>query len=252
MGVNVRYAADSSTGLVRVANEDAVYAGRRLYAVADGMGGHVAGEVASSTVIAALRAYDVEVASADLVETLSRAIREANNALRSKVEDNPELAGMGTTLTAMLWSGSHVALANIGDSRAYLLREGVLLQLTEDHTMAKLVADAGRLAPVISRYLDGRLDRSPDLTLRMSPVGDRYLLCSDGLSGVVSHVAIQEALQSAPSCSDAVRQLTDLAYNAGAPDNVSVLVLDITEIAAGNPAKPVALGAAVAAAEPVS
>ncbi len=248
MGVNVYCAGCSSTGLVRQGNEDAAYAGWWLFAVADGMGGHVAGEVASATVVAALRAYDAEVAAADLLGTLSRAVSEANAGLRRKVEENPGLGGMGTTLTAMLWSGSHAALAHIGDSRAYLLRRGALLRITEDHTIGTLVADPGRLAPVLTRYLDGRPDRSPDLALRTALPGDRYLLCSDGLSGAVSDAAIQEVFHQTVPNEEAVRRLTALAFDAGAPDNISVLVLDVTENAAGKRGEPVTFGAAATAA----
>src|SRR5215510_3556 len=134
MGLTVRYAGGSSIGLVRKNNEDSAYVGRWLCAVADGLGGHVGGEVASAAVIDSLRSYDIAVAAADLSETMTGAVGEANDALRRKVDQDPSLRGMGTTLTAMLWSGSQAVVAHVGDSRAYLLRKGELRQITEDHT----------------------------------------------------------------------------------------------------------------------
>jgi protein phosphatase len=249
METAVRYAAgSSSTGLVRENNEDSAYVGRWLYAVADGLGGHVAGEIASATVIGSLRSCDVHVATAGLAETLGRAVGEANDRLLRKEEQDPVLAGMGTTLTAMLWSGECAAVAHLGDSRAYLLRKGRLRQITEDHTLGKLIADlAGpaRLAPVLVRYLDGRPDRSPDLTVRKGHPGDRYLLCSDGLSGVVAPEIMRQVLASARSAGQAVDQLVSLANESGGPDNITVIVVDLREAEASpEPVQPRMLGAA--------
>jgi serine/threonine protein phosphatase PrpC len=223
-------AAGSDIGLVRSGNEDSAYAGRWLQAVADGMGGHVAGGVASAVVIQSLRSHDAPVADADLVEVLGHAVGEANAAIRSRTEEDPALRTMGTTLTALLWSGSSLAVAHIGDSRAYLLRGGWLRQITEDHNLGKLMSRARTspvLAPVMSRFLDGRPDRSPDLALREAAPGDRYLLCSDGLSGVVAAAALREVLASAGDPGDAVRQLIQLAKDAGGPDNITVIVVDV-------------------------
>ena len=220
-------AAASETGLVRENNEDAAYSGRWLFAVADGLGGHAAGEVASAAVIESLSSHDTEVASDILLETFGLAIAEANREVARRVAVDPSRKGMGTTLTAMLWSGDCAVLAHIGDSRAFRLREGRLHQITEDHTIGKLVWDADFLAPVLSRHLDGRPDRSPDLSLRELQVGDRYLLCSDGLSPVVSSGAIQGALVSAPTPPEAVRQLSALVEETGGPDNFTMIVIDV-------------------------
>jgi protein phosphatase len=147
----------------------------------------------------------------------------------------------------MLWSGNTAALAHIGDSRAFRLRDGQLRQITEDHVLGNLVSNAGSLAPVLSRYLDGRPDRSPDLGLRELRTGDRYLICSDGLSPVVSTEAIDAALATAAEPADSVRQLVALAEEAGAPDNISVIVIDVRDPVGGSePAEPVTLGAAAA------
>lgn len=237
------WAAASETGRVRQGNEDSVYAGRWLFAVADGMGGHAAGEVASSAVIESLRRHDARVGQTALADTLSRAVAEANGQIARQAAEDPARRGMGTTLTAMLWSSECFALAHIGDSRAFRLRDGQIGQITEDHVMGKLVSNAGWLAPVLSRYLDGRSDRSPDVSVRSARPGDRYMICSDGLSPVVSTEAIGNVLAVVAGPGEAVRQLVALADEAGAPDNISVIVVDVGE-GAHEPAGPVALGAA--------
>ena len=190
-------AAASETGLVRRNNEDAAYSGRWLFAVADGMGGHAAGEVASAAVIESLRAHDLDVGADALLEALGHAVTEANAEVARRAAEDSARFGMGTTLTAMLWSGSTSALVHIGDSRAFRLRDGQLRQITEDHVLGNLVSNAGPLAPVLSRYLDGRADRSPDLSLRELRAGDRYMICSDGLSPVVNIEAISAVLAAA-------------------------------------------------------
>jgi serine/threonine protein phosphatase PrpC len=243
------WAAGSSTGLVRPLNEDSAYAGHWLYAVADGMGGHVAGEVASTTVITTLAEYDTPTPPELLVESLGGAVREANTAIHRRTEGDPALRTMGTTLTAMLWSGHTFALAHIGDSRAYLLRGGRLRQLTEDHALHNLVASAGGspiLAPIMSRFLDGRSDRSPDLGLHKALPGDRYLLCSDGLSAVVPHEAMHEVLKSADNPAQVIGRLTELANALGGPDNITTILIDVAACPPGISPSPLTLGAAAA------
>ena len=213
-------AAVSETGQVRKTNEDSAYSGRWLFAVADGMGGHAAGEVASAAVIESLRAHDDVVPPAVLLEVLGHAVTEATAEVARRAAEDPDRFGMGTTLTALLWSGDRAALVHIGDSRAFRLRDGQLRQITEDHILGNLVSNAGPLAPVLSRYLDGRPDRSPDLGLCELRAGDRYLLCSDGLSPVVSTEAVGAVLITAPDPAAAVVQLAALAEEAGGPDNV--------------------------------
>lgn len=236
MITTVQAAARTHVGLVRQNNEDACYAGSWLFAVADGMGGHAAGEVASATVIEALRPCDQQAEPEDLTGLLGKAIHRANERLRQQTEADPSLAGMGTTLVAMLWSGSTAVFANVGDSRAYWLRrtgkrDATLVQLTEDHTYGNLVADASdvpHLPERIARFLDGRPDgRSPDLTRRRLQSGDRFLLCSDGLSGFVPRDAIAETLSTFSHSSEAADQLVALALHNGGPDNVTVVVADV-------------------------
>ncbi len=247
MDIALIYAAGSDVGRHRENNEDSAYAGAHLLAVADGMGGYAGGEVASSAVIGALRSSDVKVSAADLSRTLGDAVARAHTELRRVVDDRPDLGRMGTTLTAMLWSGAQVALAHIGDSRCYLLRRGELSQLTDDHTMDQLLGEgsgAPQLSHVLFRVLDGRPDRTPDLNMRTAEVGDRYLLCSDGLTDAVTDAAIAEVLTSAAEPADAVRRLIDVANAAGGPDNVTCVVADVAEAAGQKPPSPITVGAA--------
>lgn len=240
MNVTIKYAAGSDIGCSRENNEDSAYAGSRLIAVADGMGGYAGGEVASSTVIGSLRSLDTDVPVDDLEEALRRAVAEANEKLRIAREERPDLSRMGTTLTAMLWSGEQIALAHIGDSRGYLLRDGELFQITQDHTMDQLLnpdpargaddpAEVSRLSHVLYRVLDGREDRDPDMRRREGVLGDRYLLCSDGLSGVVDAQTIYEVLSEEGEPGQAVRRLIELAREAGGPDNITCVVADVVE-----------------------
>jgi serine/threonine protein phosphatase PrpC len=241
-------AAATSTGLVRERNEDSAYVGRWLYAVADGMGGHAAGDVASATVIEAIRMFDLaENDPGRLTAILGAAVRTANEQLADKVQANPGLASMGSTLTAMLWSGSHVAVANVGDSRAYLLRNGTLRRLTEDHVVSKLVESPmpAQIGEHLVRYLDARPGWSPDLTLRTALPGDRYLICSDGLSGFVSADVIRDAIAAAATPDQAAADLIRLAHQAGAPDNVTVIAMNVPDGIWQEPDEsPLTLGAA--------
>ena len=231
-----RYAAASDVGLLREGNEDAAFAGSRLLAVADGMGGHAAGEVASAAVIAALEQLDaLGVNAGDPREALREAVHEANNVLRDMVAADNELHGMGTTVTAVLADGAHAWLAHVGDSRAYLLRDRALRQLTHDHTFVQQLVDEGRITAeaaashpqrnYITRALDGREGMELDLERLDVLPGDRLLLCSDGLSGVVSDVSIQEVLNGGTP-EQAVHRLVDLALRGGGPDNVTCIVAD--------------------------
>ncbi len=247
MRVAIRYAAGSDVGRTRENNEDSAYAGPWLLAVADGMGGHVGGEIASSLAIQTLASIDAEVPQPKLAETLERAVLSANQAIARRVEEEPNLSSMGTTCTAMLWSGTHTALAHIGDSRAYMLRDGVLYQITEDHTLEKMLTGEDGAAPHLAnrlvRVLDGKPDRKPDVTLREALPGDRYLLCSDGLSGPVDAETLHQVLSGEHDPAAAVRTLIDLANQNGGPDNVTAIVVDV--VTDGDEARPpVVVGAA--------
>ena len=231
MTLALRYAVRSDVGLLREGNEDSAYAGPRLLAVADGMGGHAAGEVASAVAIDVLTALDEDLPASELLDALADAVAKANQQLHDLVAANPSIGGMGTTLTAMLWSGTRVALCHIGDSRAYLLSGGELQQITHDHTLVQSLVDDGRISPdeaathpqrsLLLRALDGSSDVEPDLSLREAQVGDRYLLCSDGLSGVVSEPVLHRTLATVAEPDDAVRQLIDLAIRRAAARTTS-------------------------------
>ncbi|MFI2577488.1 PP2C family protein-serine/threonine phosphatase [Streptomyces rochei] len=232
--LSVEVSGGSHIGLVRQRNEDASYRGDFLFAVADGLGGHVAGDVASSTAIEAVRQYDHAVADpAALPDVLGQAVNAANRALRRRIEGEPDLAGMGTTLVAMLRAGANVALANVGDSRAYLLRggqqHGQTTQISEDHLYKHLVADAANVPNLpdrLARFLDGRQDgRAPDITLLTLNPGDRLLLCTDGLSSYVPHGFLHSALATSATAQEAVDRLIASALAQGGLDNVTVTII---------------------------
>src|SRR3954468_24453116 len=238
MTLSLRFGARSDVGLAREGNEDALYAGPRLLAVADGMGGHAAGEVASRVVIEALVPLDESPPDGEVTDAMRRAVESANGYLRDMVAADNALEGMGTTLTALLWVEQTLGLVHIGDLRAYLLRDGQLEQITHDHTLVQTLIDQGRITPDeanthpqrswITNALDGRPDIELDLSIRDVRVGDRYLVCSDGLSSYVAEQTIEEALGSGDPQTSCDR-LVDLALRAGGLDNVTCIVADIVE-----------------------
>jgi serine/threonine protein phosphatase PrpC len=247
----IRYAAASDIGRERDRNQDAAYAGTRLLAVADGWG--PGGDAASETVIDALRPLESAESAGDLLNALSDAVAAATSSLRAAAESDPEFADSGAALTAMLFyppggrppgppgpagAGSRLALVHIGDSRAYLLRDGGLFQITHDHSIVQSLIDAGQLTPeeawshpqraMLAKAL-GATDATPDLSLHDAQPGDRYLLCSDGLSAVVPTATIRETLAAPGSApADVVRLLIALANEAGGPDNIACVVADVT------------------------
>jgi protein phosphatase len=254
MSLVLRYAARSDRGLIRGNNQDSVYAGPRLLAVADGMGGHAAGDVASKVVIAALEHLDDDAPSGDMLQSMREAVFEGSEHLREVIRESPQLEGMGTTLTAILFAGGRLALCHVGDSRAYLLRDGQLTQITHDDTFVQTLIDDGRITPeeanshpqrsLLLRALNGQ-DVDPDLSMREARAGDRYLLCSDGLSGVVSEETLAEALLD-PDPQATADRLIELALRSGGPDNVTVIVADVVEDGGRGPSliEPVIDGAA--------
>jgi len=240
MPLTLRYAARSDVGLVRAGNEDSGYAGPRMLLVADGMGGHAAGELASAIAVATLSSLNENPPSAaDALGALADAVDRVGISLGSVVAAEPELAGMGTTVTGLAWLGGRIAVVHVGDSRAYLLRDGALVQLTHDHTYVQTLVDAGRLTEeqaakhprrsLLTRALDGITPVEADLSVREARVGDRYLLCSDGLTGVIADERLQLILaQRDPT--GCVTQLVDEALERGAPDNVTVVVADVVDL----------------------
>lgn len=241
MTIALRYAAYSDVGCLREGNEDSGYAGQHLLAVADGMGGYAGGEVASSIAIASIRQLDSDddPRGEEMAEILQRAVEQANESLAIRIRQEPQLENMGTTLTAMLWSGSQVALIHIGDSRAYLLRGSRFEQITHDHTLVQTLVDEGKITEeevathpqrsLILRALDGKTPVDPDISINRAKVGDRYLLCSDGLSGVVSKKTIHETLAKETDPRTAAKKLIELANRGGGPDNITAVVADVIE-----------------------
>jgi protein phosphatase len=237
MTLTMRYAARSDRGLIRHGNQDSVYAGPRLLAVADGMGGMAAGDVASNIVIAALAHLDEDVPGNAPLDQLRLAVEGANQQIRDAVDENPAMEGMGTTLTCMLFSGTKIGLVHIGDSRAYVLRETEFTQITRDDTYVQLLVDEGRITPeeanthpqksLLMRALDGR-DADPEYSVRQAVAGDRYLLCSDGLSGVVSDETIAATMREYSDPHQCAERLVQLALRGGGPDNITVIVADVT------------------------
>lgn len=240
MSLSLRFAAGSHKGMIREGNEDSGYAGPRLLAIADGMGGQAAGEVASSEVISTLVQLDDDVPGSDILTSLGSAVQRANDQLRMMVEEDPQLEGMGTTLTALLWTGQRLGLVHVGDSRAYLLRDGVLTQITQDHTWVQRLVDEGRITEeeatthpqraLLMRALGSGDHVEPDLSIREVRVGDRYLICSDGLSGVVSHQTMEETLASYQGPQETIQELIQLALRGGGPDNITCIVADVVDV----------------------
>lgn len=259
MSVTLRYAARSDVGLVRSTNQDSGYAGPHLLVLADGMGGPAGGDIASSVAIAHLAHLDDEVHPAEeLLDLLRRSVEGAHNELIERAHNTPELAGLGTTCIALLRSGNKLAMVHIGDSRAYLLRGGQLSQVTTDHTFVQYLVDSGRLTPeeaahhpqrnVIMRALgdtDGRVEL--DESMREARLGDRWLLCSDGLFGVVSEETISQTLAHVHDLDECAETLVELALRGGAPDNVTCIVADVIdqlEVADGTFPTPQVVGSA--------
>lgn len=231
--------ATSNIGRVRSSNQDSGYSGYQTFFVADGMGGHAGGDIASAMVAQRVAQIDgvfpnAESAKAALVKT----VLEANKALSQTVKEHSELSGMGTTFSGLIISGDDVTIAHIGDSRIYLSREGEFSQLTSDHTFVQRLVDLGRITPeealthprrsVLMRVL-GDVEENPEIdTLSMkAQIGDRWMLCSDGLCGVVPETIIDEILRSPISAKEAGELLVGEALEYGGPDNITVVVLDV-------------------------
>lgn len=250
--------AVSHVGKIRANNQDSGYAGAHLFVVADGMGGHAGGDVASAMAIKRITETDKPYASAqDAQFALQSALLAANSLLADTVFEHQELTGMGTTVSAMLRVGNDIAIAHIGDSRIYLLRDGQLTQITADHTFVQRLVDSGRITPeeaavhprrsVLMRVL-GDVDASPeiDTTVHDLRPGDRWLLCSDGLSGYVTDDKMLAVLTSMPDADEAAHRLVKESLDQGAPDNVTVVLVDIDESGDSGCTPPMTVGSAAA------
>jgi serine/threonine protein phosphatase PrpC len=235
--LELRYALGCDIGAVRTSNQDAVYASDRLLAVADG-GGGPGGGAASSAAIDALKAVELaDAPAAALLTMLADAVADADRTVREAASDGADAL---TTLTALVCRGSQLALVHIGDTRLYLLRGGELVQLTQDHTWVQTQVDAGNLdreqaaahpqRALLVRALGTGSPVEPDLALRTALAGDRYLLCSDGLSVVVNRTALQTTLTATSEPQQTVQRLMELAEAEGAPDNVACIVADFVAV----------------------
>jgi protein phosphatase len=259
MSLRLRVGGRSDVGMHRQDNQDSMYAGPRLAAVADGVGGAAGGEVASRLTITALMPLDSEPIT-DPQHALQAAADNADASIRETVAHHGALTGMGTTLTALLATDDQLALAHIGDSRAYRLRGGNLAQLTRDHTLVQSLIDEGQITEEealthprrswIMRALDGRGSPDVDVTILDVEPGDRYLVCSDGLSSYVSEADIEAGLDG-DDPQQAADRLVDLALRAGGPDNITCIVADPAETESGGAQSPI-LGGAVADADPAA
>jgi PPM family protein phosphatase len=251
-------AAISHVGKIRANNQDSGYAGRYLFVVADGMGGHAGGDVASAIAVRRIAETDRPFSSANDAEfALRSALIAANSLLAETVFEHGELTGMGTTVSGILLVDDHVAIAHIGDSRIYLFRGGKLTQISSDHTFVQRLVDSGRITAeeaavhprrsVLMRVL-GDVDASPeiDTTIMETKPGDRWLLCSDGLSSYVTDEKMQSIIATVPSAQDAAGRLVKESLDQGAPDNVTVVIVDIEESGEPSQRPPVTVGSAAA------
>ena len=241
MAIALRYAARSDLGLgPKSRNEDSGYAGPNLLVLADGMGGHAAGDVASSMIVGELAPLDEEDVTADqAVPLLEEALHSANALLTKAMHENADLAGMGSTTIVMLRTGNKLAMAHIGDSRAFMLRGDTFTQITKDHSFVQQLIDEGRLSKdeatshpqrsVVTRVMTGQPDDEPDTSLREAKIGDRFLLCSDGLSDFVGADVIEEILREAKTPDEAADRCIEVALKASTRDNVTVIVAEVVD-----------------------
>jgi protein phosphatase len=239
--MGARTGAATDRGRMREGNEDNFVSREHLFAVADGLGGHQAGEVASQIAVDTLALLEENGPSQwtderEAVDALRGAIKAANRKIREAASHDRSLEGMGTTITAVLENGHTLYLAHVGDSRAYLYRNGVLTRLTDDHSLVQQLVNEGRLTPeeaevhpqrsIITRALGMDMDVEPDTATYRRRTGDRLMLCTDGLSGVVSEPEIKRVLQRFADPQEAAEELIAQANNEGGPDNITVVVID--------------------------
>lgn len=258
MATTGKSAAVSHVGKIRANNQDSGYAGAHLFVVADGMGGHAGGDVASAMAVKRIIETDKRYSSArDAEFAMQAALLAANSLIAETVFEHQELTGMGTTVSAILRVGDELAIAHIGDSRIYLLRDGELTQITADHTFVQRLVDSGRITQeeaavhprrsVLMRVL-GDVDASPeiDTTVHGTRAGDRWMLCSDGLSSYVPDEKIVSALTTISDPDAAARRLVKESLDQGAPDNVTVVVVDVDDSPDSGSSPPAIVGSAAA------
>jgi PPM family protein phosphatase len=251
MTLQLRYVTHSEIGLIRKNNQDSGYASPHLLVVADGMGGAAAGDLASAVAIDTIRKIGAPTTGQEMLEVLAGAIHQANDKIAELVESDLSLEGMGTTVTGAMFDGAQLGLAHIGDSRAYLFRDGHLQQLTHDHTWVQSLVDDGKISEneaamhphrsLLLKVLNGQPTNDPDLAVVPVVAGDRLMFCSDGLCGLIDDDVIEAALQL-PDLNDAAQRLVGEALHQGGIDNITVIVADVVE--SGGSDEVIVLGAA--------
>jgi len=231
--------ARTNVGLVRAGNEDSAVISQNLIAVADGMGGHAGGEIASALAIKGIsRLQDVTNSSVEMTEKFLQEVAHINSAIERAVIENPDLTGMGTTLTALIATEEKVALLHIGDTRCYRIRKNKITQLSTDHTLIQELLDQRAITEneikthpqrsLLSQALMGRDDLQPEIVVNDAKLGDRFLLCSDGLTGEISEGDLLAAL-TIDDREVVLDTLMKAVLAAGAPDNVTIIVADLVE-----------------------
>jgi PPM family protein phosphatase len=251
MPLQLRYATHSEIGLIRKNNQDSGYASPHLLVVADGMGGAAAGDLASAVAVETMRKIESPTTGEHMLDVLAKAIHQANDKIAELVEADFSLEGMGTTVTGAMFDGTQLALAHIGDSRAYLYRDGHLERLTHDHTWVQSLVDDGKISEteaathphrsLLLKVLNGQPTNDPDLTMVPVVAGDRLMFCSDGVCGLIDDDLIDVALQL-PDLNDAAERLVVEALHEGGIDNITVILADVVE--SGGSDDVVVLGAA--------
>ena len=232
----------SDVGTVRSNNQDSSFAGAHLVAICDGMGGHAGGDTASTIAIRSLAHIEQDSPNGDVAratQIMEASAMAAHDAIVGKAKRERKLAGMGTTITAITLVADYWVLAHIGDSRAYLLRDGHLMRLTSDHSYVQHLIDTKRISQsearnhpqrnVVMRVLgDFDIDARPDISIRTARAGDRLLLCSDGLCGVLEDSTIEETMLHFTDPEECAQKLVSMALRAGSTDNVSAVIADAT------------------------
>jgi serine/threonine protein phosphatase PrpC len=251
MTLQLKYVTHSEIGLIRKNNQDSGYASPHLLVVADGMGGAAAGDLASAVAIDTIRKIEGPTTGEGMLEVLDGAIHQANDKIAELIESDYSLEGMGTTVTGAMFDGTQLGLAHIGDSRAYLLRDGQLERLTHDHTWVQSLVDDGKISEteaamhphrsLLLKVLNGQPTNDPDLVMVPVVAGDRLMFCSDGVCGLIDDNMIEAALQL-PDLNDAAERLVVEALHAGGVDNITVIVADVVD--SGGSDEVIVLGAA--------
>jgi PPM family protein phosphatase len=238
MTLQLKYVTHSEIGLIRKNNQDSGYASPHLVAVADGMGGAAAGDLASAVAIDTIRKIDSPTTGEHMLEVLASAIHQANDKIAELIESDFSLEGMGTTVTGAMFDGTQLGLAHIGDSRAYLLRDRHLERLTHDHTWVQSLVDDGKISEseaalhphrsLLLKVLNGQPTNDPDLMMVPVLPGDRLMFCSDGVCGLIDDDVIESALRL-PDLNDAAERLVVESLHEGGIDNITVIVADVVE-----------------------